>query len=77
MEFKHVPVLFDEVMTALDIKENGIYIDGTVGGGGHSSGICERLDESGLLVAVDRDKEALGAASGRLGRNMCTRITVI
>ena len=73
MDFKHVPVLFDEVMTALDIKENGIYIDGTVGGGGHSSGICERLGEGGMLIAVDRDKEALKAASERLGSYKCQK----
>ncbi len=73
MEFKHVPVLFDEVMAALDIKENGIYIDGTVGGGGHSSGICERLGEGGTLVAVDRDEEALSAAAIRLEGYKCQK----
>lgn len=73
MEFKHVPVLFDEVMTALDIKENGIYIDGTVGGGGHSSGICDRLSESGMLIAVDRDEEALKAAAARLEDYKCRK----
>ena len=73
MEFRHVPVLFDEVMTALDIKENGIYIDGTVGGGGHSSGICERLGEGGTLIAVDRDEEALKAASSRLEGYKCQK----
>ena len=59
MEFEHVPVLFNEVMEALDIKPDGIYVDGTVGGGGHSSGICRRLTEKGTLIAVDRDREAL------------------
>ena len=73
MEFRHVPVLFDEVMTALAIKENGIYIDGTVGGGGHSSGICERLGESGTLIAVDRDEEALKAAEARLESYKCQK----
>ncbi len=73
MEFKHEPVLFDEVMTALDIKEDGIYIDGTVGGGGHSSGICERLSDSGMLVAVDRDEEALAAAAKRLEGYKCQK----
>ena len=62
MEFGHVPVLFDEVMEALAVKPGGTYVDGTVGGGGHSSGICERLSGSGHLVAVDRDAEALAAA---------------
>ena len=60
-------------MTALDIKENGIYIDGTVGGGGHSSGICERLGEGGTLIAVDRDEEALKAASSRLEGYKCQK----
>lgn len=73
MEFRHVPVLFDEVMAALDIKENGTYIDGTVGGGGHSSGICDRLNESGMLIAVDRDEEALAAAEKRLEDNKCRK----
>lgn len=73
MEFRHRPVLFDEVMAALDIKENGIYVDGTVGGGGHSSGICERLGESGMLVAVDRDEEALAAAKKTLEGYGCQK----
>ena len=62
MDFEHVPVLFNEVMEALDIKPDGIYVDGTVGGGGHSSGICQRLTDKGMLIAVDRDREALAAA---------------
>ena len=66
MEFEHVPVLFNEVMDALDIKPDGIYVDGTVGGGGHSEGICRRLTEGGMLIAVDRDREALAAAEQRL-----------
>ena len=43
MEFSHVPVLYDEVMKGLDVKSGGTYIDGTLGGAGHSLGICERL----------------------------------
>lgn len=73
MEFEHVPVLFDEVMDALNIKADGIYVDGTVGGGGHSEGICRRLNESGLLVAADRDREALAAAEQRLSDMSCRR----
>lgn len=73
MEFKHVPVLYNEVMEALNIRADGIYVDGTVGGGGHSSGICERLSENGLLVAVDRDTTALKAASERLEPYPCTK----
>ena len=73
MEFEHVPVLFNEVMEALDIKPDGIYVDGTVGGGGHSSGICQRLTEEGLLIAVDRDREALAAAEKRLSEYSCEK----
>ena len=63
MEFKHRPVLFDECMESLNIKPGGIYVDGTLGGGGHSAGICERLSENGVLIGIDRDKDALAAAS--------------
>ena len=62
MEFSHVPVLYNEVLDSLNIRPDGIYVDGTVGGGGHSSGICERLSEAGTLIAVDRDTAALEAA---------------
>ena len=73
MEFKHVPVLYDEVMEALNIRADGIYVDGTVGGGGHSSGICERLSENGTLIAVDRDTAALNAAQERLKPYQCNK----
>lgn len=73
MEFSHVPVLYNEVIESLDIKPDGIYIDGTVGGGGHSSGICEKLSENGRLIAVDRDTAALNAASARLEEYKCRK----
>lgn len=73
MEFEHVPVLYEEVMQALNIKPDGTYIDGTVGGGGHSSGICERLSANGRLIAVDRDTAALKAASERLSKYECRK----
>lgn len=73
MEFAHVPVLYEEVMEALAIKPDGIYVDGTVGGGGHSSGICERLCPEGRLIAVDRDREALAAAEARLAGYDCRK----
>ncbi|MFA7636798.1 MAG: 16S rRNA (cytosine(1402)-N(4))-methyltransferase RsmH [Monoglobales bacterium] len=66
MEFIHKSVLFDECMTALDIFPGGIYVDGTLGGGGHSLGICERLGNRGRLIGIDRDPEALNAAATRL-----------
>jgi 16S rRNA (cytosine1402-N4)-methyltransferase len=76
MTFEHVPVLYDEVMEALNIREGGTYVDGTVGGGGHSSGICERLGENGTLVAVDRDTAALEAARERLEKYSCRKIFI-
>ena len=68
MEFKHTSVLFEECMEGLNIKPDGIYVDGTLGGGGHSSGICERLGEEGLLIGIDRDEFALGKARERLAK---------
>ena len=73
MEFEHIPVLYNEVMEALDIRPDGIYVDGTVGGGGHSSGICGRLSQAGTLIAVDRDTAALEAASARLAEYECRK----
>lgn len=76
MEFKHTSVLFEECMEGLNIKPDGIYVDGTLGGGGHSSGICERLSEEGLLIGIDRDTDALAAASARLEKYPCRKIFV-
>ena len=73
MEFEHTPVLYEEVMDALAIKPEGRYADGTAGGGGHSSGIASRLSEKGLLIAVDRDREALEAAEKRLEKYACRK----
>lgn len=64
-KFSHVSVLLHECMDGLDIKPDGIYVDGTAGGGGHSFEIASRLD-SGLLIAIDRDEAAIKAASTRL-----------
>lgn len=65
-EFKHLPVMFNECMDGLNIKDNGIYFDGTLGGGGHSYGILERSAPNGKLVATDLDDYAIGRASERL-----------
>ena len=73
MKFEHVPVLYEEVMQTLNIRPDGIYVDGTVGGGGHSSGICGKLSSSGTLIAVDRDTAALEAASERLAGYGCIK----
>ncbi|MBR5974204.1 MAG: 16S rRNA (cytosine(1402)-N(4))-methyltransferase RsmH [Clostridiales bacterium] len=63
--FHHLPVLFAECMEALNIKENGIYVDCTAGGGGHSSGIVERLGDHGKLISLDKDDEALAACEAK------------
>ena len=66
MEFKHKPVMLEECIQGLNIKENGIYIDGTLGGAGHSKEIAKRLSKEGLLIGIDRDEEALKAAKEKL-----------
>lgn len=66
MEFKHIPVLLDECIDGLDIKSDGIYIDATAGGAGHSREIAKRLDGNGKLVAIDRDPDAVKTATERL-----------
>ena len=66
MEFKHVSVLLNECMEALNIKEDGIYVDCTLGGAGHSSQIAARLSKDGMLIGIDQDKDALSAAKKRL-----------
>ena len=67
MEFKHKSVLLDESIEALNIKPDGIYVDGTLGGGGHSYEICRRLSEKGRLIGIDQDADAIAAATRRLG----------
>ncbi len=66
MEFNHVSVLLPEVIEQLNIKPGGIYVDGTLGGAGHSYQICKRLDETGRLIGLDQDEDAIKAASERL-----------
>ena len=66
MEFNHVSVLLNECLDALNIKEDGIYVDGTLGGAGHSSEILKRLSENGRLIGIDQDTDALKAAAIRL-----------
>jgi len=76
MEFEHVPVLFEECMEHLNIKPDGIYADGTLGGGGHAFGIGQQLSEKGLLIGIDRDRDALEAAGERLAPLQCRKILV-
>ena len=67
MEFTHIPVLFQETIVSLHIKPDGVYVDCTAGGGGHSKAILERLSERGTLIAIDRDPEAIEILQARLG----------
>ena len=66
MEFKHKPVMLNECIEGLNINKNGIYVDGTLGGAGHSKEIAKRLSEKGILIGIDRDEEALAAAKETL-----------
>ena len=66
MEFNHKSVLLDESVDGLAIKENGIYVDGTMGGAGHSAEIIKRIGTKGLLIGIDRDEEAICVAKERL-----------
>ena len=75
-EFYHVPVLYEECMENLNIRPDGIYVDGTLGGGGHAFGIGQRLSEKGLLIGIDRDQDALDAASKKLEPLKCRKILV-
>lgn len=66
MDFRHVSVLLNECIDALDIKEDGIYVDCTLGGAGHSSHILKHLSKDGMLIGIDQDTDALRAAKERL-----------
>ena len=66
MEFKHKPVMLNECIEGLNIKQDGIYVDGTLGGAGHSKEIAKRLSNKGILIGIDRDEEALSAAKENL-----------
>lgn len=66
MEFNHTPVLLEECIQGLNINPDGIYVDGTMGGAGHSKEIVKRLSKKGMLVGIDRDETALSVAKERL-----------
>ena len=68
MEFKHEPIMLQECLENLNIKPDGVYVDGTIGGAGHSSRIIERLNENGILIGIDRDEEALNVSKERLSK---------
>ena len=76
MEFKHVPVMLFECINNLNIKPDGIYVDATLGGGGHSFEIASRLTEGGRLIGIDRDAQAIEAAKKRL-ESFFDRVTFV
>ncbi len=67
MSFNHISVMLSETVDLLDVREGGVYVDGTLGGGGHSAEILRRLGGTGHLYGIDRDADALAAATQRLG----------
>ncbi|MGN1223330.1 MAG: 16S rRNA (cytosine(1402)-N(4))-methyltransferase RsmH [Christensenellales bacterium] len=76
MEFKHIPIMLNEIIDELNIKPNGVYVDCTVGGAGHSSKISEKLSEKGLLICFDKDEEALNVSKERLDKFSCRKIFI-
>lgn len=76
MEFKHVSIMLDEVIENLDIKSNGIYVDGTLGGAGHAWHVCSRLGENGRFVGIDQDAAAIAAGSERLAE-FGSKVTIV
>lgn len=65
-EFKHLPVLFSEVMQSLNLRSGTVFVDGTLGGGGHAEGILHRTAPDGVVIGIDQDADALAAAGARL-----------
>jgi len=76
MEFKHISVLKEETIESLNIKPDGIYVDGTLGGGGHSLEICKKLGNKGRLIGIDQDMDAIRAATERL-KDYEDKVTIV
>lgn len=76
MIFKHKSVLLTETIDSLNIKPDGIYVDGTLGGGGHAGEVLKRLGEKGRLIGIDQDADAIAAASERLSE-FGDRVTIV
>ena len=76
MEFVHKSVLLNETIDGLNIKPDGIYVDGTLGGGGHAYEVCRRLGEKGSIVGIDQDAAAIEAASARL-KDFGEKVTIV
>ena len=66
MEFKHKSVLLEETIDGLNVKADGIYVDGTLGGAGHAMEVCKKLSAKGRFIGIDQDQDAIIAASERL-----------
>ena len=75
MEFSHIPVIYEKTIESLSVKPDGVYLDGTAGGGGHSSGILERLGDNGRLFCVDQDPTAIDVLTERFGGDK--RVTIV
>lgn len=76
MEFKHKSVLLNETIDGLNIKPDGIYVDGTLGGGGHAYEVCRRLGEKGSIIGIDQDAAAIEAASAQL-KDFGEKVTIV
>ena len=76
MEFKHRSVLLEDTVNGLNIKPDGIYVDGTLGGGGHAYEICRRLGNKGSIVGIDQDEAAIEAAGIRL-KDFGEKVTIV
>lgn len=74
--FEHKSVLLDETINSLNIKPDGIYVDGTLGGGGHAFEVCRRLGKNGRLIGIDQDADAIAAAGSRL-EEYTDRVTIV
>ena len=76
MEFIHKSVLLEETIDGLNVKPDGIYVDGTLGGGGHSYEVCARLGEKGSIIGIDQDEDAIAAADVRL-KDFREKVTIV
>ena len=76
MTFEHKSVLLDETIEALHIKSDGIYVDGTLGGGGHTYEVCKQLDQLGSVIGIDQDEAAISAARIRLS-DFGEKVTIV
>lgn len=76
MVFKHISVLLEETVNGLDIKPDGIYVDGTLGGGGHAYEVCRQLSNKGRLIGIDQDEAAIEAAGARLS-DFGEKVTIV